>query len=173
LISLQVRLQRLLGAVFAVEGDHIAVREVQPGSPAAMAGLLPQDVVVAINDAPVHSVVEGIKLVRSGPIQQRITISRNGTPMQLTATTRGIVGGMGLRDMPGSGVLVIGVADADLATGLAPGDLIIDVPDWHSLRGDGLDAWPGAESIVLGVVRQGTSRKATFTTTVLGNDWYR
>ena len=48
-----------LGPYFgAADGEGVLVRSVQPDSPAAKAGLKAGDVIVKLNDQPVHSVAD-------------------------------------------------------------------------------------------------------------------
>jgi S1-C subfamily serine protease len=64
------------------------ISSVEPGSPAAKAGLRPGDVVVAVAGQPIadaDALHNAIGLLRAGQVAQ-ITILRDGQPMQLRAT---------------------------------------------------------------------------------------
>jgi hypothetical protein len=172
-LSLNVKLARRLGVEFAVKEGQVAVKAPRPGGPGAMAGFLPGDVLLAVDGREVHSLVESVTAISGGGLVQRYEVARGGAKLQLTATTEGFVGNLGLRNMPGVGVLVTFVPDASLSTGLAPGDIITNVADWHAIDGQGADAWPGSTTATLQVVRQGVSRMATFTTVPMSDDWYR
>jgi S1-C subfamily serine protease len=64
------------------------VSSVEPGSPAARAGLRPGDVVVAVGGQPIadaNALHNAIGLLRAGQVAQ-LTILRDGRPMELRAT---------------------------------------------------------------------------------------
>jgi serine protease Do len=64
------------------------VREVKPGSAAATAGLMPGDVVRAVNQNPVHSFADASYGLHKGPLKGSIPIAwqRDGKPMDGTLT---------------------------------------------------------------------------------------
>jgi regulator of sigma E protease len=67
----------------------IVVRSVEPGTPAAEAGLQPGDRIVAVNGEPVKSAEQVTQLIREHkgqPITLRVT--RKGAPIDVTATPR-------------------------------------------------------------------------------------
>jgi serine protease Do/serine protease DegQ len=69
---------RLAGAVFAERGGGrpgIVVKDVQPNSPAAIAGLLPGDLISAVNQQPVNSLEEFKKMIK-GQETLLLTIQR-------------------------------------------------------------------------------------------------
>jgi len=64
----------------------VEVVEVIADSPAARAGIRPEDLVVAVGDEPVHGVNDLIRLLTGDRIDQRVELSvfRGGTPRRLT-----------------------------------------------------------------------------------------
>jgi serine protease Do/serine protease DegQ len=76
---------RLAGAVFAeADGKGMQVRDLQPGSPAAYAGLRRGDIITAINRRPVHTTEEFRKLVKGvGDGNLLLTIQRGQGVMYL------------------------------------------------------------------------------------------
>ena len=64
----------------------VEVVEVIADSPAARAGVRPEDLVVAVGDEPVHGVNDLIRLLTGDRIDQRVALSifRGGTPHRLT-----------------------------------------------------------------------------------------
>ena len=54
--------------------------DVAPGSPAGVAGLLPEDIVVALNGRPIESVEE---------LQRQLSAEAIGTPQSLTVVRSG------------------------------------------------------------------------------------
>jgi len=65
----------------------IEVQEVQPGSPAAKAGLRPKDEIVSVDGHPFHSVSSLLAYMQAGKgAPMTLDVNRNGTEMKLTAT---------------------------------------------------------------------------------------
>jgi S1-C subfamily serine protease len=60
--------------------DGAWVREVSPGTPASAAGLVPDDVIVALGDQPVSSMEDLSIAVRDREVGERVAVSfvRNG-----------------------------------------------------------------------------------------------
>ncbi len=58
----------------------IELIDVAPGSPAGVAGLLPEDIVVAVNGKPIESVEE---------LQRQLSAEAIGTPQSLTVVRSG------------------------------------------------------------------------------------
>jgi regulator of sigma E protease len=91
----------LFAAVFMVVGKQIAVPRVaavEPGSPAAMAGFEPGDLVTAIDGRKIDNFVDMQRIVGfSGGHPLTIVVDRGGVPVTLTATPelrsgRGVLG---------------------------------------------------------------------------------
>jgi regulator of sigma E protease len=91
----------LFAAVFMVVGKQIAVPRVaavEPGSPAAMAGFEPGDLVTAIDGRKIDNFVDMQRIVGfSGGHLLTIVVDRGGVPVTLTATPelrsgRGVLG---------------------------------------------------------------------------------
>ncbi|HEX2378523.1 MAG TPA: trypsin-like peptidase domain-containing protein [Gaiellales bacterium] len=63
----------------------IELIDVAPGSPAGLAGLRPEDIVVALNGSPIESVEELQRLLSAETIDtpQSVTVLRAGTPMEV------------------------------------------------------------------------------------------
>lgn len=71
---------------FQVDGEFgVAVVQIQPDSPAAVAGLRPGDVIVAVNDQPVTDSVQVQRLVESSPIGDdlQLELLRDGQTMRI------------------------------------------------------------------------------------------
>jgi S1-C subfamily serine protease len=58
----------------------IELIDIAPGSPAGLAGLLPEDIVVAVNGKPIESVEE---------LQRQLSAEAIGTPQSLTVVRSG------------------------------------------------------------------------------------
>ncbi|MDQ3124908.1 MAG: RIP metalloprotease [Pseudomonadota bacterium] len=80
----------LFTLLFSVIGEQIAaprVAAVAPGSPAAVAGFLPQDRIVAINGRPIQEQEEVTRtVVMSAGDPLRFTVDRGGRQLELVAT---------------------------------------------------------------------------------------
>jgi S1-C subfamily serine protease len=63
----------------------IELIDIAPGSPAGLAGLLPEDIVVAVNGKPIESVEELQRQLSAEAIgaPQSLTVVRSGTLMEL------------------------------------------------------------------------------------------
>ena len=66
-------------------GAGIELIDIAPGSPAGLAGLLPEDIVVAVNGKPIESVEELQRQLSAEAIgtPQSLTVVRSGTLMEL------------------------------------------------------------------------------------------
>ncbi len=82
-------LSKELAAAFGLEpAKGVLLTDIQPDSPAAKAGLRPGDIVIGINDQPVHSPSELVRIIgdmRPGA-GARIGLWREGKPASVTAT---------------------------------------------------------------------------------------
>jgi serine protease Do len=82
-------LSKELAAAFGLEpAKGVLLTDIQPGSPAAKAGLRPGDIVIGINDQPVQSPSELVRIIgdlRPGDAA-RIGLWREGKPSSVTAT---------------------------------------------------------------------------------------
>jgi serine protease Do len=148
---------RELAAAFGLESVKGALlTDIQPGSPAAKAGLRPGDIVIAIDDQPVHSPSELVRIIgdmRPGA-SARIGLWREGKPASVAATlgeqpgdapvsagsgeTEGITvqAGITVRELTaqekrefnlGGGLLVENVKGIAAQAGLQPGDVVLAI----------------------------------------------
>ncbi len=73
--------------IYGMQTMSARVDEVQPGSPAAVAGFKPGDVVTAISGEAIHSFADMQRIVSDSAGETlKITVERNGSPLVLTAT---------------------------------------------------------------------------------------
>ncbi len=85
----------LFTILFSVIGERIAaprVAAVSPGSPAAKAGFLPRDKILAINDRPIQDqaeVTQTVMMSAGDPL--RFTVDRAGQRVELVATPRRVI----------------------------------------------------------------------------------
>jgi regulator of sigma E protease len=159
------------------------IGEVTPGKPAARAGLLPGDRIVAINGEPMND-FEDMRLAigMNGGTPLRIDYVRNGQPRSTTLTPEredsefGPVGRAGIRPYLDTTVGRIRAGSPAATAGLRSGDRIIGVNGHPVSQLSELDTWFDAakkSAIVLDVTR-GTERfRTTLPTTADPADPYR
>jgi regulator of sigma E protease len=159
------------------------IGEVTPGKPAARAGLLPGDRIVAINGEPMND-FEDMRLAigMNGGTPLRIDYVRNGQPRSTTLTPEredsefGPVGRAGIRPYLDTTVGRVRAGSPAATAGLRSGDRILGVNGHPVSQLSELDTWFDAarkSAIVLDVTR-GTERfRTTLPATADPADPYR
>ena len=116
----------LLGVRLGLPQAGVPVHRVDPGGPAAAAGLQPGDLIVLLNGTPIESMREFVRVLRNGPPDATydLTISRNGrrgtVPLTLADGQAGVtlvteaVGVMIEAVTPGSGAEAAGIKEGDI-----------------------------------------------------------
>ena len=72
---------------YAYSGDGVRITDVQAETPAAQAGLRQEDIIVAVNDQPVHNLRDYAKALRalSPGDEIRVRFRRNGNEQTVSA----------------------------------------------------------------------------------------
>jgi regulator of sigma E protease len=159
------------------------IGEVTPGKPAARAGLLPGDRIVAINGEPMNDFDDmRLAIGMHGGTPLRIDYDRNGQRRSTTLTPEredsefGPVGRAGIRPYLDTTLGRVKPGSPAAAAGLRSGDRIVTVNGHPVSQLSELDTWFDAakkSAIVLDVVR-GTERfRTTLPTTSDASDPYR
>ena len=118
----------LLGVLLGNALLGIPVHAVDPGGAAERAGLMPGDLIVAYNQAPVSTMRDFVRVLRNGPpnATYRLLVSRGGEPVEVPLELMNGQAGVTLETQ------VVGVPVAQVtpgsgaeAAGVKPGDMVI------------------------------------------------
>jgi serine protease Do len=121
-------------------GQGVIVARVVENSPAAKAGLKPDDVITALNGEALHDNRSLVRTVGNLPIGQAVSVEvlRDGKPQKLSLTLEPTPEGYGVRKLPQRGARVEGDPVTVEKFGLTLVDLSADRADAYGVKGGAL-----------------------------------